>query len=300
ISRYLESNGQYCAYLSFLKQHHEAAAYVKALPDTLFWKKLIHGEDDTPYLCTHYLRDPEFANYPVLGVSAAQVNAYANWKSDRVNEMILIHEGILEFVENDTTKDYFNTMAYLTGKPYTPHSEHFLDSVRHLPPENAMLNRHTRTRGIRMEDGIFLPSYTIPTIQEWKYAMNSSVQSRKEANQKAVKMKQSRYDKKGHFPYLFPDAHRYPETSAHKQLRYLGITPVQEEEKGDFLLCSMDKTIGEWVSDNTEQSVLNSGTKYRIRGGHSSETNKPISVIPSGTLQTQVLIGFRLVLPDYQ
>ena len=297
ISRYLESNRQYCAYLAFLKQHHENLAYSKALPDTIFWKKVIQNEIDARYLSGHFLRDPAFANYPVLGISETQVYAYANWKSDRLNEMILIREGILMFVANDTTKDYFNTMSYLVGKPPSSFSEHYLDSLRHLPPKNEILNPHGATRNVRMEDGILFFSYNIPTIQEWKYAVNSSGQSRKEALHKVGRMKRRQSDPKDYFSYLFPYQGKNPDTPLHKQLRELGIIPVQEEVRGDFLLCNIDRTISEWVTDDTYPS--DTGLKHRRIRGNSTETNRQLSTLPFAWSQPPVLSGFRLVLPDY-
>ena len=210
--------------------------------------------------------------------------------------MILIREGILEFVVNDTTKDYFNTVTYLVGKPSTPYSEHYLDSVRHLPRESNIITRHGPTRNIRMEDGILLPSYNLPTIQEWKFAVNSSVQSRKQASHRVVRMKRRQSDPKAYFSYLFPYKGKNPETPLHKQLRGLGIVPVQEEVRGDYYLCNIDRAISEWVIDNLY--AFDTGLKYWRIGGHSTEINRQSNSIPFALSVHDVLSGFRLVLPD--
>jgi hypothetical protein len=44
----------------------------------------------------YYFRHPAYNNYPVVGVSWRQANDYASWRTDRVNEYILIREGILK------------------------------------------------------------------------------------------------------------------------------------------------------------------------------------------------------------
>lgn len=54
-----------------------------AMPDTLVWREeLAYNE---PYI-SNYLRHPAYGNYPVVGVSWKQADAYAKWRTDRVNE----------------------------------------------------------------------------------------------------------------------------------------------------------------------------------------------------------------------
>jgi hypothetical protein len=63
-----------------------------ALPDTLVWLDPLAYND--PYV-EYYLRHPAYNEYPVVGVSWNKARGYALWRTDRVNEMILIDEGIL-------------------------------------------------------------------------------------------------------------------------------------------------------------------------------------------------------------
>ncbi|MFI5150828.1 MAG: hypothetical protein ACHQRM_13920 [Bacteroidia bacterium] len=299
ISSYEESNGQYLAWLSFLKQHHEDSAYIKALPDTLFWKNQNLPDSISVYLSRHYLHHPVFANYPALGLTPEQIKRYSVWKTDRLNEMILIHEGILEFVENDTARDFFRTDWYLPGK--SNRSERSLDSVRRIVGKSSpMFVRHSTKRNVKMEDGILLPYYVLPTIQEWKYAVNSGPGPRKKAAHKAVKMKRKQYDPKGYFYYLFPSETKQTETSIHKQLRKLGIIPVQEEMNGDCLLCNIDRSVSEWVEKQTELSVLNSGIKYLRIHGPPFGNQRQLSNLPYSYHSSESITGFRLVLPDYR
>ncbi|RLD84812.1 MAG: gliding motility lipoprotein GldJ, partial [Bacteroidetes bacterium] len=66
----------------------------KALPDTLVWRdRLAYNEP----LVQTYFRHPSYQHYPVVGVSWLQANDYASWRTDRVNENILIQAGILDF-----------------------------------------------------------------------------------------------------------------------------------------------------------------------------------------------------------
>ncbi|MGZ4082766.1 MAG: gliding motility lipoprotein GldJ, partial [Bacteroidia bacterium] len=91
--------------------------FFKALPDTLVWReKLAYNE---PYV-DYYLRHPAYRDYPVVGVSWLQANDFCTWRTDRVNEFILIREGLLDHVPNPSDQDYFSTDAYLAKKMARP------------------------------------------------------------------------------------------------------------------------------------------------------------------------------------
>ena len=130
--------------------------YYKALPDTLVWReKLAYNE---PYV-EYYLRHPAYRDYPVVGVNWLQANDFCAWRTDRVNEFLLIREGLLEHTQSPSDQDYFSTEAYLSGK-WQGQLKTKLPSFDGQNPE----------REVRMEDGIFLPKYRLPTEAEWEYA----------------------------------------------------------------------------------------------------------------------------------
>ncbi|HRF42258.1 MAG TPA: SUMF1/EgtB/PvdO family nonheme iron enzyme, partial [Saprospiraceae bacterium] len=84
-----------------------------ALPDTLVWRdELSYNE---PMVET-YFRHPAYDDYPVVGVNWNQSNEYCKWRTDRVNEMILIQQGILSPNTEQVEADNFNTEAYLVGQ----------------------------------------------------------------------------------------------------------------------------------------------------------------------------------------
>jgi len=131
--------------------------YKKALPDTLVWRsKLAYNE---PYV-EYYLRHPAYRDYPVVGINWLQANDYCAWRTDRVNEVILIREGLFEHYPNQINEDHFTTDAYLAADY---ESGKKVDGVQDFNP-----NRDTRN--IRMEDGVLLPRYRLPTEAEWEYA----------------------------------------------------------------------------------------------------------------------------------
>ena len=132
--------------------------YKKALPDTLVWRsKLANNEAYVDY----YLRHPAYRDYPVVGVNWLQANDFCAWRTDRVNEYILIREGILEHYVNQIAEDNFNTDAYLKGQYESG------KKIEGLPDYNPT---GTGYRRVNMQDGIVLPKYRLPTEAEWEYA----------------------------------------------------------------------------------------------------------------------------------
>lgn len=131
--------------------------YRKALPDTLVWRRpLAYNEP----MVENYLRHPAYAEYPIVGVSWLQASDYCAWRTDRVNEKILIDLKILELNPNQVGADNFNTEAYLLNQ---------YEGVQGKKPMPD-LDPNKDTRKVRLDDGILLPKYRLPTEAEWEYA----------------------------------------------------------------------------------------------------------------------------------
>lgn len=129
----------------------------KALPDTLVWREeLAYNE---PYV-EYYFRHPAYNNYPVVGVDWLQANEYCKWRTDRVNELMLVREGVLELNPSQVNEDNFNTEAYLAGQYEGVVAKNLPD----LDPNGS------GERPVKFEDGILLPDYRLPTEAEWEYA----------------------------------------------------------------------------------------------------------------------------------
>lgn len=199
--------------------------YKKCLPDTLVWRSpLSYREKYVDY----YLRHPSYRDYPVVGVSWLQANDFCKWRTDRVNEAILVREGIIKWHFANTydhqnsdvgaanrkgykdgysssPENMFSTENYLNGN-YIVHTGkrelnkkgeptgnieggYTLDNGTELSPKDSLGRSVPRdpyqlqnydpvyatgsrlgSRPVKLEDGILLPKYRLPTEAEWEFA----------------------------------------------------------------------------------------------------------------------------------
>jgi len=166
-------NVDYLEYLYWLNRVYGATypeVYKKALPDTLVWRDKLGNNE---IFVNNYLRHPAYKNYPVVGVSWEQANNYCVWRTDRVNERILINAGILKEDFEQADDNTFNTEAYLSGQ----YEGIVGRNLKNLNPING-----DETRRVRREDGILLPNYRLPTEAEWEFAALGYVGNTDEEN----------------------------------------------------------------------------------------------------------------------
>lgn len=240
------TNLDYLEYLYWLQRVFISypEVYRKALPDTLVWRdRLAYNEP----LASLYLRHPSYHNYPVVGVTWVQANDYCTWRSDRVNEMLLIRQGILSQNPDQQDQDNFNTESYLNGQ---------YDGLVNRPLQDLSPSG-TGERRVRLEDGILLPKYRLPTESEWEFAALGIVASYENVAERRIypwdgRMVRGTEGKKGYG--------EFKDNFKRARGDYMGVAgalndgaditaPVGTYAPNDYGLYNMAGNVAEWVSD---------------------------------------------------
>ncbi len=244
--------------------------YDKALPDTLVWRsKLAYNEPFVDY----YLRHPAYNDYPVVGVNWLQANDFCGWRSDRVNEAILIREGLFEHFPQQINEDHFSTDAYYSGQY---ESGKRVEGLPNLDPDEEF-------RNVRMEDGILLPRYRLPTEAEWEFAAYGLIGN----SYQELVTERKVYPWNGHYVREGNNNSRFYGEMVANFVRgrgdYMGVAgslndnaditaPVFSYQPNDYGLYNMAGNVSEWVMDVYRPLSFEDVDEFRPFRGNVYET----------------------------
>jgi len=128
-----------------------------------------------------YLTNPAFAYAPILNLDWNQINQYMHWKTDVLNEEILIKTGLL-YMNPNQQNEPFTTEAYLLGQ-YETGVKEYLESSN---PFEAGGKKQMGKRTPSSNDGICFLGFRLPTEKEWEYASQSKFAAELKSSTKKV------------------------------------------------------------------------------------------------------------------
>lgn len=229
----------------------------KAKPDTAVWRQALAYNEP---LVQYYYSHAAYNHYPVVGVNWYQAQQFAKWRSDRVNELILINHRLLKPNANQSGEDVFTTETYINGQyDGTPGKYRAAD----LDPNSG------GKRNANYADGLLLPDYRLPTEAEWEYAALGLVGNNPEPENKRRRGEEVITDRNV-YPWGPKEGTRYGQRNEHQGKFLANIkrgmgdamgvagglndnadipAPIYAYRPNAFGLYNMAGNVSEWVLD---------------------------------------------------
>ncbi len=261
------ANVHYREYLYWLSRTYGndyPQVYRQALPDTLAWRSALAYNEP---LVEYYFRHPAYNDYPVVGVTWEQATNYCKWRSDRVNEKLLVDAGVLSYtdINNEQGDNNFDTKTYLAGLyDGTPGKKVASRKSPYRNPDGS-------PRRLTFSDGLLLPDYRLPTEAEWEYAALGLIGQNPSPSKKEGKMGEDMIMNRQLYPWsVDPTGLRDPRRGAWQGMFLanfkqgsgdnMGVAgglndrasipaPVKSFFPNNFGIYNMAGNVSEWVED---------------------------------------------------
>lgn len=303
-----EPNISYVMYLRWLLTVHlsHPEIFTEALPQTdngIGWRT----PDETHVV--NYLLNPRCAYYPVTGLTWLQIQKYLQWKTDRLNEAILIESGVFEEnVDEQFDDNNFNTEAYLYGQ--------------YSPSYKKVLSDNGQERQVQFSDGILFTGFRLPTLSEWQMAKRMEVEPPVSSSSKPIMSSKHIFGDE-YYPLVLENRSGYGDEyygiesaiwsyeTDFKNLEFGSVagnvdsvsqvfaTMILNYPKKAYGPVNMDKGVSEWLLNGSEDPKASWFQAYKKSG---FKTYKEAAVLQwDGTMYNKDSIGrmrFRMIGVD--
>jgi gliding motility-associated lipoprotein GldJ len=254
----------------------------KSLPDSTGWRSaLAYNEPMVQY----YFRHAAYNFYPVVCVNWNQARDYCKWRSDRVNEYILIKNGMLKKNPQQTNEDVYTDEGYVSGQyEGTPGK----NKKKDFDPNGS------KKRNVNYSDGYLLPDYRLPTEAEWEYAALGLIANNPEPETKRRRGEEV-YTERNTYPWGAKNTTRYGLRNEY-QGEFLGNfkrgngdvmgvagglndnadipAPIYSYRPNAFGLYNMAGNVSEWVLDTYRPTSHDDVADFRPFRGNVFEEYK--------------------------
>lgn len=209
-----------------------------ARPDLNAWKEGL--SENEPFMLD-YFTHPSYDQYPVLCISWEQAAEYCKWRTDRVNELLLVKAGLIPAPD-------FNAIAALN----TP------EEVENAVFSSERYFSSTNQYQARNYTGMFV-SFRLPSETEWEYAAYARKSTDPANKVSAYPWRPQSIDKLSPRQREQLKAHYKQNTEAGSRVDVFSRTvPVTHYAPNDFGLYNMAGNVNEWVYDTyTSRGNLN-------------------------------------------